>query len=77
MIFSICNNKKEDLYVIVSFISSEFHLLPGSAGPLEFDSPLEVILYPDPRLRAKNKFIKVFDDKLQQLVNEMLDVMYK
>ncbi|KAG0585177.1 hypothetical protein KC19_3G264500 [Ceratodon purpureus] len=47
------------------------------AGPLEFESPLDVILYPDPRLRAKNKFINVFDEKLQQLVNEMFDIMYK
>lgn len=49
----------------------------AAAGPLEFESPLEVVLYPDPRLRAKNKMIKIFDEKLQQLVNEMFDVMYK
>jgi len=48
-----------------------------AAGPLEFELPLDVVLYPDPRLRAKNKLIKVFDDKLQQLVNEMFDIMYK
>lgn len=32
-----------------------------AAGPSEFESPLEVVLYPDPRLRAKNN---VFDEKL-------------
>ncbi|KAG0597971.1 hypothetical protein M758_12G034100 [Ceratodon purpureus] len=48
-----------------------------AAGPLDFESPLEVVLYPDPRLRAKNKLINVFDEKLQQLVNEMFDIMYK
>lgn len=36
-----------------------------------------MVLYPDPRLRAKNKLIKVFDEKLQQLVDEMFDIMYK
>ena len=49
----------------------------AAAGPLEFESPLEIVLYPDPRLRAKNKLINVFDEKLQQLVNEMFDIMYK
>ncbi|KAL2642150.1 hypothetical protein R1flu_009737 [Riccia fluitans] len=47
------------------------------SGPVEFESPLGVILYPDPRLRAKNKRISVFDEKLQALVTEMFDVMYK
>ncbi|KAL3678199.1 hypothetical protein R1sor_021155 [Riccia sorocarpa] len=47
------------------------------SGPVEFESPLGVILYPDPRLRAKNKRITVFDEKLQALVAEMFDVMYK
>jgi hypothetical protein len=28
-------------------------------------------------LRAKNKIINVFDEKLQQLVQEMFDIMYK
>ncbi|BBN12537.1 peptide deformylase [Marchantia polymorpha subsp. ruderalis] len=46
-------------------------------GPVEFESPLGVILYPDPRLRKKNKKISVFDERLQELVTEMFDVMYK
>ena len=48
-----------------------------AAGPLEFESPLEIVLYPDPRLRAKNKLVNVFDEKLKQLVKEMLEIMYK
>lgn len=63
LIFSICNNKKEDFYVIVFFIFFEFYLLFGLVGLLEFDLLLEVILYLDLRLWVKNKFIKVFDDK--------------
>ncbi len=49
----------------------------GAAGQIEYESPLQVVLYPDPRLRAKNKIINVFDEKLQQLVQEMFDIMYK
>jgi len=48
-----------------------------AAGQIEYESPLQVVLYPDPRLRAKNKIINVFDEKLQQLVQEMFDIMYK
>uniref|UniRef100_A0A0D6R891 Peptide deformylase n=2 Tax=Araucaria cunninghamii TaxID=56994 RepID=A0A0D6R891_ARACU len=44
---------------------------------LEYESPLEIIEYPDPRLRAKNKLINRFDEKLKQLVDEMFDLMYK
>lgn len=47
------------------------------SGQIEYESPLQVVLYPDPRLRAKNKIINVFDEKLQQLVQEMFDIMYK
>ena len=48
-----------------------------TAGPVEFELPLQVVLYPDPRLRAKNKYINVFDEKLQLLVEEMFELMYK
>eukprot|EP00249_Psilotum_nudum_P004919 c18418_g2_i1 orf=243-806(+) len=47
------------------------------AGPLNFESPLHIVLYPDPRLRAKNKRINVFDENLQKLAEEMFDVMYR
>jgi peptide deformylase len=46
-------------------------------APVEFESPLEIVLYPDPRLRNKNKRVTVFDEKLQQLVSEMFEVMYR
>ncbi|XP_057437320.1 peptide deformylase 1B, chloroplastic/mitochondrial [Lotus japonicus] len=48
----------------------------ASPGDLEFVTPLKVVEYPDPRLRAKNKRIATFDDNLKKLVDEMFDVMY-
>ena len=48
-----------------------------SASDLEFESPLRIVEYPDPVLRAKNKRIDTFDDNLKRLVSEMFDVMYK
>lgn len=47
------------------------------ASDLEFESPLRIVKYPDPVLRAKNKRIDIFDDNLKRLVSEMFDVMYK
>ncbi|PON52496.1 Formylmethionine deformylase [Parasponia andersonii] len=44
---------------------------------LQFETPLRIVEYPDPILRAKNKRIKIFDDNLKNLVAEMFDVMYK
>ncbi|KAI4348175.1 hypothetical protein L6164_008930 [Bauhinia variegata] len=44
---------------------------------LQFETPLEIVEYPDPRLRAQNKRINTFDDNLKKLVDEMFDVMYK
>lgn len=44
---------------------------------MQFESPLKIVEYPDPRLRAKNKPIDTFDDNLKKLVDEMFDVMYK
>ncbi|KAL2942578.1 Peptide deformylase 1B chloroplastic/mitochondrial [Bienertia sinuspersici] len=49
----------------------------ASSADLQFDSPLKIVEYPDPRLRAKNKPIDKFDDDLKKLVDEMFDVMYK
>ncbi|XP_042034322.1 peptide deformylase 1B, chloroplastic/mitochondrial-like isoform X1 [Salvia splendens] len=43
---------------------------------LQFKGPLEVIKYPDPILRAKNKRIESFDESLKRLADEMFDVMY-
>ncbi|KAK9812791.1 hypothetical protein WJX72_003847 [[Myrmecia] bisecta] len=46
------------------------------AESLEWESPLSIIRYPDPRLRAVNARIGVFDERLKQLAAEMFDVMY-
>lgn len=49
----------------------------ASSADLQFVPPLQIVKYPDPRLRAKNKPIDKFDDNLKNLVHEMFDVMYK
>ncbi|XP_022989167.1 peptide deformylase 1B, chloroplastic [Cucurbita maxima] len=49
----------------------------ASSADLEFEAPLQIVEYPDPILRAKNKRIDSFDDNLKKLVQEMFDVMYK
>ncbi|KAH6829216.1 peptide deformylase 1B [Perilla frutescens var. hirtella] len=38
---------------------------------------LEIVKYPDPVLRAKNKRVDSFDESLKRLVHEMFDVMYR
>ncbi|KAG1677046.1 hypothetical protein FOA52_001216 [Chlamydomonas sp. UWO 241] len=43
---------------------------------LEWSSPLKVVKYPDPRLRAVNAKVGVFDESLMQLAKEMIAVMY-
>ncbi|MCO5612778.1 hypothetical protein L7F22_067048 [Adiantum nelumboides] len=47
------------------------------AGNLEYESPLRIVLYPDPKLRARNKRITVFDEKLEKFAKEMFEVMYE
>lgn len=44
---------------------------------LEWQSPLGVLRYPDPRLRAQNARIGCFDESLHQLAKEMFEVMYE
>ncbi|EFN57416.1 hypothetical protein CHLNCDRAFT_17300, partial [Chlorella variabilis] len=44
---------------------------------LEWQSPLAVLRYPDPRLRAPNARIGAFDDSLRRLAEEMFEVMYE
>lgn len=46
------------------------------AKDLTWERPLEIIKYPDPRLRAVNAKIGVFGDNVKQLGMEMLEVMY-
>ena len=43
---------------------------------LEWQSPLTILKYPDPRLRAVNAKIGVFDESLLRLAKEMIEVMY-
>lgn len=47
------------------------------ADDLYFESPLKIVEYPDPILRARNKRINTFDENLRKLVEQMFDVMYK
>jgi peptide deformylase len=43
---------------------------------IEWLSPLSIIQYPDPRLRAVNGRVGIFDEALAQLSKEMFEVMY-
>ena len=43
---------------------------------LSWESPLRIIHYPDPRLRARNARIGVFDERLARLSRELFEVMY-
>ncbi|GLU11293.1 hypothetical protein SLE2022_280490 [Rubroshorea leprosula] len=49
----------------------------ASVEDLQFDVPLKIVEYPDPKLRVRNKRIETFDDNLKKLVDEMFKVMYK
>jgi peptide deformylase len=40
-------------------------------------SKLNILEFPDPRLRTKAAAVSVFDDKLQQLVADMFETMYE
>jgi peptide deformylase len=44
---------------------------------LQWASPLQVVPYPDPRLRAPNGRVGAFDDSLRRLAEEMFVVMYE
>ncbi|KAL6773792.1 PDF1B [Auxenochlorella protothecoides x Auxenochlorella symbiontica] len=45
-------------------------------APLLWNAPLQVIKYPDPRLRAGNATITRFDDTLRAFAKDMFDAMY-
>ncbi|KAF9604734.1 hypothetical protein IFM89_009530 [Coptis chinensis] len=49
----------------------------ASPCDLVFKSPLKIVEYPDPILRAPNKRIGTFDENIEKLVREMFDIMYK
>ncbi|KAL1314788.1 hypothetical protein AAHE18_16G215100 [Arachis hypogaea] len=65
------------IIVIMSINFLSFVDAIGLAGDIEFEAPLKIVEYPDPKLRAKNKRIVSFDDNLKSLAREMFDVMYK
>ena len=48
-----------------------------AAMDLSWESPLQIARYPDPRLRAPNLRIGVFDERLRQLAAEMFEIMYE
>ena len=52
-------------------------LVVPTVSKLEWDSPLDIVRYPDPRLRAKNAKILVFDESLKRLAAEMFRIMYR
>ena len=43
---------------------------------LAWEAPLRIIRYPDPRLRARNARVGVFDERLARLSRELFEVMY-
>lgn len=43
---------------------------------VEFDSPVQIVLYPDPRLRAPNARVKLPAKGLEELARQMFKVMY-
>jgi peptide deformylase len=45
--------------------------------PVAFTSPLSILKYPDPLLRAPNATIECFDDSLKSLTDEMFEIMYE
>jgi peptide deformylase len=52
---------------------------PGlpAATTLTWESPLTILKYPDPRLRAPNAPVGCFDESLRKLSEEMFVVMYE
>jgi peptide deformylase len=54
------------------------HALYATAvDKLQWSTPLSIIKYPDPRLRAVNAKIAVFDGTLKQLAAQMFEIMYQ
>lgn len=62
--------------LVVRGVTSSQSLLIFAVKDLQWDRPLQIIKYPDPRLRAVNAKIGKFDSKVEQLGKELLEVMY-
>lgn len=50
---------------------------PVLKDSVQWTSPLSIVKYPDPVLRAPNAIIDCFDDSLRRLAEEMFEVMYE
>ncbi|KAK1352728.1 hypothetical protein POM88_053159 [Heracleum sosnowskyi] len=74
---SILPSKRFKLPGASVYAQAKYDVEVASAADLYFESPLEIVEYPDPILRAKNKRIVTFDDNLKKLVDKMFDIMYK
>ncbi|WPT12273.1 Peptide deformylase 1B [Picochlorum sp. SENEW3] len=49
---------------------------PVLKDSVQWTSPLSIVKYPDPVLRAPNAIIDCFDDNLRRLAEEMFEIMY-
>ena len=49
----------------------------SAVSKVEWSSPLQVVKYPHPKLRALNAKVGVFDDSLIALAKEMIKIMYQ
>eukprot|EP00741_Cyanophora_paradoxa_P001845 tig00000507_g1788.t1 len=63
--------------VVMSAVSFPPVKEDGSIDSRLLEAPLEIVKYPDPRLRAKNEEIRVFDANLAKLVERMFEAMYR
>ncbi|PSC76281.1 peptide deformylase [Micractinium conductrix] len=70
-------NRLQDLLADMRAEDVEEDISAPLVTKLEWQSPLAVLPYPDPRLRAVNVRIGVFDDSLRRLAEEMFEVMYQ
>ncbi|XP_078428357.1 peptide deformylase 1B [Wolffia australiana] len=75
----IQENQRRGCFKVLAMAKRRVFSVPefATAADLQFESPLKIVEYPDPRLRAKNKSIATFDENLKRLVEEMFDIMYK
>lgn len=77
------HSSQSSLYqiLIIQPLPNTNHLLMiswcSAVKELHWHSPLQIIRYPDPRLRAANARIGVFDESLEKLGRELLDTMYE
>lgn len=69
------SGSRSPIFYFISLVYTLYHCF--AVSKLQWDSPLDIVRYPDPRLRAKNAKIAVFDDSLKQLAAEMFQIMYR